>query len=162
MYINLSYQLYFLFQGNICIIMVIDETSVFTVISFRLYKIVNTCKKIYGWGWLSISYLLWGVILCSVLVGSFFLSNFADNLVARSYLRRDVILCSVLVFPILQIIMLDELEDELLMLDEVSRKENFTLDNLTLLEENDTHTGIQVICRSWIENVPTSRSIFIF
>ena len=64
--------------------------------------------------------------------------------------------------PILQIIMLDELEDELLMLDEVSRKENFTLDNLTLLEENDNHTGIQVICRFWIENVPRSRSIFIF
>ena len=84
MYINLSYQLYFLFQGNICIIMVIDETSVFTVISFRLYKIVNTCKKIHGWGWLSISYLLWGVILCSVLVGSFFLSNFADNHVGRA------------------------------------------------------------------------------
>ena len=42
--------------------------------------------------------------------------------------------------------MLDELEDELLLLDEVSRKENFTLDNVTTLEENGNLTVTQVIC----------------
>ena len=46
-------------------------------------------------------------------------------------------------------IMLDELEDELLLLDEVSRKENFTMENFTLenitMEENGNLSAIQVI-----------------
>ena len=65
---------------------------------------------------------------------------------------RDIV-CSVYseaVFPIFQI-MLDELEDELLLLDEVNRKENFTfMDNVTM-DENSNHTGIQVTFRYFDE-----------
>ena len=44
-------------------------------------------------------------------------------------------------------IMLDQLEEELLLMDEVNRKENFTfMDNITM-EENSNRTGIQVKCR---------------
>ena len=40
--------------------------------------------------------------------------------------------------------MLDELEEDLLLLDEVNRNENFTfMDNITV-EENSNYTGVQV------------------
>ena len=39
--------------------------------------------------------------------------------------------------------MLDELEDEMLFLDEVNRRENLTLDNITL-EVNDNQSLAQV------------------
>ena len=39
--------------------------------------------------------------------------------------------------------MLDELEDEMLFLDEVNRRENLTLDNITL-EVNDNQSLTQV------------------
>ena len=73
-------------------------------------------------------------------------NEFLRHICTVRYVWDDLIRNSKSSLPIFQI-MLDELEEELLLLDEVNRKENFTfMDNVTM-EENSNHTGIQVTCR---------------
>ena len=73
-------------------------------------------------------------------------AEFLRHICTVRYVWDDLIRNSKSSLPIFQI-MLDELEEELLLLDEVNRKENFTfMDNITM-EENSNRTGIQVKCR---------------